>query len=307
MTRLEVPSTGLDRIAAQEKQIKDKAIEEGQPRSTIFDRIDGKKNASALALATFDAADKEKDRATRAIVVRSKTGYPEQLVNANLEAFERVLREKELNPQQFSRTNRFVSEWLVENRDRIPAFREDFRNLGFIEQNLKALKGFRRGRKLQERGRIGAKAIANLDTPSDRARLIEIDKLLQDTPNGSSFAARILFPAAEMVGQMFDSIIEGKDAVITGTVAGAVIGAKAALVGGQLGPQVAAPEEIITVPAGAVAGGISGFGIGLTAAFARESSISAGGNMYLDMQQLQNDKGELSSRGRKGQVFGLIP
>ena len=44
------------------------------------------------------------------------------------------------------------------------------------------------------------------------------------------------------------------DALLIGVGAGA----GAALIGGQLGPQVAAPEEIVTVPIGAVFGGIVG-------------------------------------------------
>lgn len=50
-----------------------------------------------------------------------------------------------------------------------------------------------------------------------------------------------------------------------GGIAGAAAGVKAALVLGQLGPQVSVPEELITAPIGAIAGAFLGGGAGKTA------------------------------------------
>lgn len=47
-----------------------------------------------------------------------------------------------------------------------------------------------------------------------------------------------------------------------GMKVGAKVGASTALIAGQLGPQVATPEEVVTVPVGAVVGGTVGFALG---------------------------------------------
>jgi hypothetical protein len=57
------------------------------------------------------------------------------------------------------------------------------------------------------------------------------------------------------LSEAYSQVNEGR----LGNIAkGAALGAGTALVGGQLGPQIATPEELVTVPAGAVLGGIAG-------------------------------------------------
>ena len=58
---------------------------------------------------------------------------------------------------------------------------------------------------------------------------------------------------------MIESIKSGGAGGVIGGGAGGVIGAGAAIVGGQLGPQVATPEEIVTVPTAAIQGAKRGF------------------------------------------------
>lgn len=52
------------------------------------------------------------------------------------------------------------------------------------------------------------------------------------------------------------AIASGVPGIFSDVIAGATTGAGAALVAGQLGPQVATPEEIVTVPTAALIGGI---------------------------------------------------
>ena len=49
---------------------------------------------------------------------------------------------------------------------------------------------------------------------------------------------------------------------VVGGMAGSVIGGAGAVIGGQLGPQIATPEELVTVPLGISAGGAAGFTLG---------------------------------------------
>lgn len=82
-----------------------------------------------------------------------------------------------------------------------------------------------------------------------------------------SFLSGIPIVTAEQLPIFAKTLSSGAEYGMKGAMAGAGAGAGAALVAGQLGPQVALPEELATVPAGAVAGfgigGRSGFQLGM--------------------------------------------
>ena len=61
---------------------------------------------------------------------------------------------------------------------------------------------------------------------------------------------------AHLMAEAYENVIE--EGRLGNIAKGAAGGAATALIAGQLGPQVAAPEEIVTVPIGAVLGGIGG-------------------------------------------------
>jgi hypothetical protein len=91
---------------------------------------------------------------------------------------------------------------------------------------------------------------------------------------------------------IFKTLIAGKSEIIggiSGAIMGATRGAKAgatlALVAGQAGPQIATPEEILTVPLGAIAGGFVG---GLVGGFVG-SSGGAGLDYLTNSYKLKND------------------
>lgn len=67
--------------------------------------------------------------------------------------------------------------------------------------------------------------------------------------------------------------------------AGAATGAMVAGVAGQLGPQAATPEEIVTVPSGTIIGAKRGFRFGQKFGIVKYSVEVEGGNLYLDMLQ----------------------
>lgn len=65
----------------------------------------------------------------------------------------------------------------------------------------------------------------------------------------------LVYSASQSLAHSLPSLVTG----YAGSKAGAVAGATIAAVAGQAGPQIATPEEIVTVPAGAVLGGTIGF------------------------------------------------
>jgi hypothetical protein len=112
--------------------------------------------------------------------------------------------------------------------------------------------------------------------------------------------------AKNWVGTAVESLpfmLETAKGSAKGAAVGAGIGAGTAFVAGQLGPQIAVPEEIATVPAGAALGMTWGSRIG---AFTTSSKIMAG-QLYLDLR----DKGISHDTARTigvagGAVEGLL-
>lgn len=91
---------------------------------------------------------------------------------------------------------------------------------------------------------------------------------------------------AQYLPQLGGQLKSGLGGAVAGAGAGALGGAGVALVAGQLGPQVALPEEIATVPAGVVTGGIWGGRGGYVAGTAKYSYDMMAGSAYkslLDM------------------------
>lgn len=79
----------------------------------------------------------------------------------------------------------------------------------------------------------------------------------------------LLYATTESLAQSSPALVTGA----AGAKGGAATGAALALAGGQAGPQVATPEEVVTVPAAAVTGALVGFGIGT---FAGEAPVEIG-------------------------------
>jgi GNAT superfamily N-acetyltransferase len=89
----------------------------------------------------------------------------------------------------------------------------------------------------------------------------------------------------EMAPYMFNTLVGG----VEGGLKGAITGAGMALVAGQAGPQIAAPEELITVPGAAATGYAVGSGVGQwQAAFRMEAGLA-----YDEFKGMRDENGML--------------
>jgi hypothetical protein len=87
----------------------------------------------------------------------------------------------------------------------------------------------------------------------------------------SSSVGEAFRSAGDSLGFSLGSMSAAIPASIAGAKAGAITGASIAAVAGQAGPQIAAPEELVTVPVGAVVGGVVG---SVTASMAASGSAA---------------------------------
>lgn len=91
---------------------------------------------------------------------------------------------------------------------------------------------------------------------------------------------------AQYLPQLGGQLKSGLGGAAVGAGTGAATGATAALVAGQLGPQVAVPEELATVPGGAITGAIWGGRGGYVAGTAKYGYDMMAGNAYKNLLDL---------------------
>jgi hypothetical protein len=133
-----------------------------------------------------------------------------------------------------------------------------------------------------EKGKLGSKIKKGTATPEDFERLEEINgdmKNIQDEVNASPFVAKSF-------GTLAPFLVESAEKGGKGALTGGMIGGTMAFILGQMGPQAAAPEEILTVP------GATAIGAKIGATFSSTSNIAdiEGGSAYLDFVEMGMDK-----------------
>ncbi|KKN66029.1 hypothetical protein LCGC14_0475070 [marine sediment metagenome] len=126
-------------------------------------------------------------------------------------------------------------------------------------------------------------------------------------PISSSFLGDVIYGNTRVMGQWFQS---GPKAVVggaVGAVVGGAVGAGAAVVAGQLGPQVATPEELVTVPAAIRFGAKKGFQWGMRAGAGHFMYKQGTGAMYANMldQGVPKEKA-LKIAGIAGIPYALV-
>ncbi len=131
------------------------------------------------------------------------------------------------------------------------------------------------------RGVVGGKALMGQVQYEDvrhDAALDKLDKQVRPFENNlSPWDARLwVGKAEESLPFMREMALGG----VKGGIGGAALGAGTAAVAGQLGPQVALPEELLTVPGGAALGARWGYNVGSYTTSAKLMS----GQLYMDLR-----------------------
>ncbi len=134
-----------------------------------------------------------------------------------------------------------------------------------------------------QRGRIGERMRMGLATDQELSDMGAINRRLGELPGVDGFMTGVT------------QILAYQHAALTETLAGAslggIAGAGFALAAGQAGPQVAVPEELLTVPSAFATGAFTG----ATLAQMRFSYQVEAGNHYLDMLEQGLDRDAASS------------
>ena len=163
---------------------------------------------------------------------------------------------------------------------------EKSRNLGAWEKVKLANKA---GQHVIVGGRLGSQKVFNVladreDQDLDE-RLTAFEAQRTTSPEDRNFFESVITGTAEMFPIVAEMIREGAETGLTYAVAGAT----GALVLGQTGPQVALPEEIITVPGAAAVMWGAGTRIGAAQAMFHMEA----GNAFLEIRSFKDENGEI--------------
>ena len=211
-------------------------------------------------LSVSNAVNRNADYEAELLRLSQKTGVPMDSVRTHPEAVKQRDRFDAMDldklEAQFPSTYKFLAK--QENAD---VAHDDTSVLGRVESAFNSFKrGIEKGSIQDELGDLNYKALSGTITPIEQARREKLKgdmgyvERQQFTVEGSAidyFTNQTGYTARQLVSSLREG---GKGALV-----GASTGAIAATIAGQLGPQVALPEEVLTVPGAAALGGRAGF------------------------------------------------
>lgn len=263
----------------------------------------GAGEAERLNLSVEKGSEADPERKARVLRLQARTGLPADLIDRNLERVEQEAARADFDAERYRRESPVVSQWLAEHPDHAAVAQEDLTRLGYLERQLRHIGSQkRRGDLTLELRDIGQAAILGSVTPEQRARQAEIERELRLEPDygitgffegiPGAVANQLPIFGATLLGKVKGAVAGGA----VGATGGAAAGATSALIAGQLGPQVATPEEAVTVPAGALSGAATGASRGVVLGWRYGGAVEAArmeaSLAYLEFEQMQLEDGQ---------------
>jgi hypothetical protein len=214
-------------------------------------------------LSVSNAINRNPDYEAELLRLSQKTGVPMDSVRTHPETVKQRDRFDALDldklEAQYPSTYKFLA-----NQQNADVSHDDTGVLGRVEQVFDSFKrGIEKGSIQDELGALNYKALTGTISTVEQARreklkgdLGYVDRQQGETNDAIDFfTKKFPFQTGYTGRQIVSSVREG----LEGAAAGASAGAIMATIAGQLGPQVALPEEIVTVPGAAALGGRAGF------------------------------------------------
>jgi len=264
----------------------------GEINSNPFDKLIERENAESeklLKQMLQAVSSNDPDKVGEAQRLQQSLDLPP---GVKLDSDEAVKKLKERKKQvdifnnNLAKQSPFLAEQL-RNPEFAAIAHDDTEELGIIENvfdgvvNLKrnTSQGFEKGQLMDELGRLGNLKQTGQGTEAIDARIVEINERIQELEGDGS---GMWENASEFVGQMSKTIPK---AIKFGTYTGMTY-STAVAIAGQAGPQIATPEELVTVPTAFV----SGFFAGFVAKMSAEAYTIESGHSYIEMIEEGVDK-----------------
>lgn len=217
----------------------------------------------AQQLAIGNQVNIDSDRAMRSMAVGQYTGLALNLIDANLEELEEELKKNQnFDPDAWKRESPGFAAYAAEHPYHLSVLKMDNENLTKWERNWRAISlSLDSTWAKVEANYISKRQAHGIFYDTDTERLAEYEKLLQPHTFGAeSFWARQIVNNAKEIGPMWYSIRNTADEIALGIGAGMLTHG---LMAAPAIPVTGGISEIVGLGTGAVAGGYTGFRIGI--------------------------------------------
>lgn len=257
-----------------------------QPGPSIYRKLidQQRQGEDQLVQASFDAALKvDPNLAGEAQRVAAEIGVkPETALRSPVVARE-IASRRQLAAKQLAVFSPILNRQLAD-KNFADIAHDDLDNLGTFERIFAQ---WDVGKLEFEQGVLAEKVRAGASNPEDMKRLVEIRTRLRNMPRSSGF----LEGASKILGQQAASLPR---ALAVGSAA-SIAAAGTVAIAGQLGPQAALPEEVVTMPSAAA----GAFVYGTLGEMALQTYRTEAGNAFLEMIEQGYSRG-VASRAAVG-------
>lgn len=213
-----------------------------------------------LRNSVMRSAEKDPEREAAVLGLSRRTGLPANVVERNFDQIKSRSEIADTPYAQMLRETPKAAEWLSDPNNAAVA-KDDFANMGLLDWIVAApVRALQRGYAQVEFGELRYKSMFSELTAAEQKRL---DTLRANMSDGGELGAKTWFGKAIVGGYSQLPVLLGglKEGAVRGLGYGAAYGTAAA-VAGQLGPQMALPEEVVTVPAATALGFTHGTMVG---------------------------------------------
>lgn len=260
-------------------------IKSDNPYSDLIAQEQSQNLQGAMSGATMTSPDIE----AKIQSIGRRLGVPPESLRNNLPEAERQVNLKSINYDKMARELPVATDFLAKNA---AIASDDVDSISGIEKTWNAFSsGVDRGSLQDELGPLHYKAMVGNITPSEQARRKKLTEEMRANQAGNNIDGPLDW-FVNLTGytgrQMISSFREGAIGAATGAVG---FGATA-FAAGQSGPQIALPEEFITVPAASIFGAKVGF---VTASTVFNYKMESG-FAYDEYENIKDETGELLPR-----------
>lgn len=275
------------------------------PKSTFQKWATGELDEKKLDLSMQQARKQNPDLRAEVFQLQGKTGLPADLIQRNLDMVRERVKASDFNAKQFRQDFPKLA-GVMEDPDNAALAHDDLESLQILERTLNRERfedmgtfewltkapaaAYRQGRLAEQRNFLAFQQLmGGSEDEKLEARLTELEGKLGQDFGADSWLGGALTSASEFLPSTLSGLTAGFE---TG-VMGAVAGGGTALLAGQAGPQIATPEELITVPGAAALGFAAGSRVGAAEyAFRQEA-----GGAYREFKKFRDEDGNPLDNG----------
>ncbi len=250
--------------------------------TSLINNVENNKT-SDLMISMQQASRVDPDAHTDAVKISEATNLPLETVERNQQEAKSKMIYEENDYLRLINESPVVSDFLSDPANS-KVVRDDIANLTGLEWMFGAARTVQvESREQLDIGHLGFALMLDSENEDLIAEIERMNESQNQYFGEQGWLEGAWVEANRMIPQIFNALESGAE----GGLVGANIFAGGALVAGQLGPQVLAPEEVVTVPTAAA----TGFYLGSRTGAAQAAFFQEAGHAYLEFREMTDVNG----------------